>query len=46
MNQKLQDISDKVYTRSEFRPLKIKMVNDWMDYVEERVNAYKESLNG
>ena len=46
MNQKLQGISDKVYTRSEFRPLKIKMVNDWMDYVEERVNAYKESLNG
>ena len=39
MNQALPGISNKVYTRSDFKPLKVKMVNDWMDFIEDKINA-------
>ena len=41
MNQRLQGISERVYTRSEFRELKIAMVNDWMDFIEGQLNDTK-----
>lgn len=41
MNQQLQGISNRVYTRSEFREQKIAMVNDWMQFIEDRLNDAK-----
>ena len=37
-NQKMQGISNTDYTRSEFKPLKIMMVEDWMNFIEGRLN--------
>ena len=36
MNQALSGISNRVYTRSDFKELKIQMVNDWMKFVRRR----------
>ena len=39
MGQTLGGVSNEVYIRSEFRPLKIKMANDWINYIEEQING-------
>ena len=39
MNQQLQGISHRVYTRSEFKDFKVNMVNDWMNFIEDKLNA-------
>lgn len=36
--QQLAGISNAVYTRSEFKDQKIAMVNDWMDFIEGKLN--------
>lgn len=36
--QQLAGISNAVYTRSEFKDLKIAMVNDWMNFIEGKLN--------
>jgi len=43
MNQQLQGISNRVYTRSDFVDFKVSMVNDWMQFIQDRLNDYKES---
>ena len=39
LGQALTGISNRVYTRSEFKPHKMEMTNAWMDFIEERLNA-------
>jgi integrase len=38
MNQQLQGISNRVYTRSDFTDFKVAMVNDWMEFIEDKLN--------
>jgi len=39
MNQQLQGISNRVYTRSDFTDFKVAMVNDWMEFIEDKLNG-------